>query len=206
MLEQVSSGLFLAARAVVESLSSLKMPGNDFGRCCLCWNSRTSCLSWGQPIVLTRIPCDLSSPLPMAVTGVLSVSGGRQEGEVTAAASALPAWGGLRWQGHLGQGWISPVCPPRCCQARSCLGAAQHPPGFRVPLLPSFVLLLGVAFSPKLTGQIKCKSNFQRENAPRSKACWHGIAANCDSGFDLSAEFMCSLVVYGSVLPLEVKG
>ena len=33
-------------------------------RYCLWWNLRTSCLSSGQLIVLTRIPCDLSSPTP----------------------------------------------------------------------------------------------------------------------------------------------
>lgn len=35
-------------------------------RYCLWWNLRTSCLSSGQLIVLTRIPCDLSS-LPPAL-------------------------------------------------------------------------------------------------------------------------------------------
>lgn len=33
-------------------------------RYCLWWNLRTSCLSSGQLIVLTRIPCDLSSLTP----------------------------------------------------------------------------------------------------------------------------------------------
>lgn len=33
-------------------------------RYCLWWNLRTSCLSLGQLIVLTRIPCDLSSLTP----------------------------------------------------------------------------------------------------------------------------------------------
>lgn len=72
-------------------------------RYCLWWNLRTSCLSSGQLIVLTHIPCDLSSLTPALRClwqACYQCLMGESEwgGEVTAAASLLTAWEALRWQ------------------------------------------------------------------------------------------------------------
>lgn len=172
MLEQVSSGLFLAARAVVESVRLLKMPWNDFTSDSVCGGicAPAVCLQAGWLCwhVFPEI-CHLCLPPGMAVTGVLSVSDGRGWGRGRWQQQP-PHWQlGKRWGGRGDLGLCQcrvlplpprPVQPPCCCRPPCQLPVPQPfpwgcsaSPWFKwVSLLLSFILLLGVAFSPKLIG------------------------------------------------------